>query len=135
MSNDTTSVSLHKNGHNGLNNNREEYRMDMKINDKVAEDDPLTGHQKWQVVENVTEISPPRWRHRLASTNFFMVIFLLAFVLQGAIERVFLAKTSLTLTFTSTFRLLFHILCFGPDNDGEALSYQVSVDRNASQFQ
>lgn len=65
------------NGTNGLNNNHDEYKMDLKQNgnDKSnAEEDPLTGS------------FPPkrlRWRHRFASTNFFMVIFLLAYVLQG----------------------------------------------------
>jgi hypothetical protein len=106
MSSDTTSANLHKNGHNGLNNNRDEYKMDMKTHgsdkDKVAEEDPLTGHQKWQVIEGAKESSPPRWRHRLASTNFFMVIFLLAFVLQG--ETVEMAKLSAPTKLCSDFQ-------------------------------
>lgn len=66
----------------GLNNNQDEYKMDVKINgnEKVAEDDPLTGHRKWDETEGSKE---SRWTQRFASTNFFMVIFLLAYVLQG----------------------------------------------------
>lgn len=71
---------------NGLNNNHDDYKMNMKTtngSDKVAEDDPLTGHRKWDVVEGSKEGFQPRWAQRFASTNFFMVIFLLAYVLQG----------------------------------------------------
>lgn len=78
---------------NGLNNNHEEYKMDIKTNgnDKVAEDDPLTGHRRWDVVEGSKESFQPRWAQRFASTNFFMVIFLLAYVLQG-IPTIFLTN-------------------------------------------
>lgn len=67
---------------NGVNNNHDQYKMDVKTNgiDKVAEDDPLTGHRTWNDVERAKE---PRWSQKFASTNFFMVIFLLAYVLQG----------------------------------------------------
>lgn len=83
--NGKNSQQTHENSHNGngLNNNRDEYKMDMKTSDKVTEDDPLTGHQKWEVVKGSPETSKPRWTHKLSSTKFFMVIFLLAYVLQG----------------------------------------------------
>lgn len=70
------------NNGNSLNNNHDEYKMDVKTNgnEKVAEDDPLTGHRTWGDVERTKE---PRWAQKFASTNFFMVIFLLAYVLQG----------------------------------------------------
>lgn len=70
------------NGNGGLNNNRDEYKMDMKTNgiDKVAEEDPLTGRRQWEVLNTTKE---PKWSQRFASTNFFMLIFLLAYVLQG----------------------------------------------------
>lgn len=73
---------------NGLNNNHDDYKMDIKTNgnDKVAEDDPLTGHRKWDIVEESKEVFQPRWAQRFASTNFFMVIFLLAYVLQGQLN-------------------------------------------------
>lgn len=95
--NQRTTNGLNKNGKNshkthidshngnGLNNNHDDYKMDMKTNgnDKVAEDDPLTGHRRWDIVEGSKEVLQPRWSQRFASTNFFMVIFLLAYVLQG----------------------------------------------------
>lgn len=69
---------------NGLNNNQDAYKMDMKTNgnDKIAEEDPLTGHRRWHE-NDIKEGFQPRWAQRFASTNFFMVIFLLAYVLQG----------------------------------------------------
>lgn len=85
------------NGNNGLNNNHDEYKMDMKLNgnDKSnAEEDPLTG-----------SLGPPqrlRWRQRFASTNFFMVIFLLAYVLQGCYFTYFVSVIT-------TIEKLFHI--------------------------
>lgn len=80
---------------NGLNNNHEEYKMEIKTNgnEKVAEDDPLTGHRKWDVVEGSKDAFQPRWAQKFASTNFFMVIFLLAYVLQG-IPALFFDQTS-----------------------------------------
>jgi len=66
---------------NGLNNNNhEEYKMNL-VKRNVAEEDPLTGPQqpqRWSVSSD-----RPQWAHKFASTNFFMVIFLLAYVLQG----------------------------------------------------
>lgn len=72
------------NGNGGLNNNQDEYKMDMKTNgnDKVAEDDPLTGHRRWDLIQGGAK--EPRWSQKFASTNFFMLIFLLAYVLQGS---------------------------------------------------
>lgn len=107
--------NIHKNGNgravmdsvhngNGLNNNHDEYKMDMKSNgsEKVAEDDPLTGHRKWNLVEGSTEAPKPRWSNRFASTNFFMVIFLLAYVLQGCYFTYFVSVIT-------TLEKLFHI--------------------------
>lgn len=107
------SANLHKNGNNnndsyngnGLNNNRDEYKMDMKTNgsEKVAEDDPLTGRQKWEVVVGSKQaLTAPRWSQRFASTNFFMVIFLLAYVLQGCYFTYFVSVIT-------TIEKLFHI--------------------------
>lgn len=71
--------------HNGLNNNHDEYNMDMKTNgnDKLAEDDPLTEPRKWDVMESTSETGHARFLQKFASTKFFMVIFLFAYVLQG----------------------------------------------------
>lgn len=72
------------NGNDALNNNQDEYKLDMKSNgsDKIAEDDPLTGRRKREGSESAKE---PKWSQRFASTNFFMLIFLLAYVLQGKV--------------------------------------------------
>lgn len=88
---------------NGLNNN-DEYKMDMKTNgnDKVAEDDPLTGHRKWELTDGAKEPARPSWSQRFASTNFFMVIFLLAYVLQGCYFTYFVSVIT-------TIEKLFHI--------------------------
>lgn len=107
--------NVHKNGNgragmdtvhniNGLNNNHDEYKMDMKssLSEKVAEDDPLTGHRKWNVVESSKETLKPRWSNRFASTNFFMVIFLLAYVLQGCYFTYFVSVIT-------TIEKLFHV--------------------------
>lgn len=71
------------NGNESMNNNQDEYKLDMKSNgsDKVAEDDPLTGRRRRQGSEGGAK--EPKWSQRFASTNFFMLIFLLAYVLQG----------------------------------------------------
>ena len=67
---------------NSLNKNHDIYNTDLKTNgnDRVEEDDPLTGPKKSDEEEATTE---PNCRQRFATTNFFMVIFLLAYVLQG----------------------------------------------------
>lgn len=67
--------------HNRTNNNHDEYNLDMRANksEKIAEDDPLTGHRKWDANEPLK----PSCADKFASTHFFMVIFLLAYVLQG----------------------------------------------------
>lgn len=77
--------------------------MDMKTNgnEKVAEDDPLTGHKKWEL-DGAKEAAQPRWAQRFASTNFFMVIFLLAYVLQGCYFTYFVSVIT-------TLEKLFHI--------------------------
>lgn len=90
---------------NGLNNNHDEYKTDMKTNgnsnEKVAEDDPLTGHKKWDI-DGSGEAFQPRWAQRFATTNFFMVIFLLAYVLQGCYFTYFVSVIT-------TIEKLFHI--------------------------
>lgn len=90
---------------NGLNNNHDEYKMDMKTNgnsnEKVAEDDPLTGHKKWDI-DGSAEAFQPRWAQRFATTNCFMVIFLLAYVLQGCYFTYFVSVIT-------TIEKLFHI--------------------------
>lgn len=97
---------------NGLNNNNhDDFKMDMKLNgnDKnLNEEDPLTGaQQNWQFVNslngnNSNENSRLKWRHRFASTNFFMVIFLIAYVLQGCYFTYFVSVIT-------TIQKLFHI--------------------------
>lgn len=94
---------------NGLNNNNhDDFKMDMKLNgnDKnLNEDDPLTGaQQNWQFVNSSSgnESSRLKWRHRFASTNFFMVIFLIAYVLQGCYFTYFVSVIT-------TIEKLFHI--------------------------
>lgn len=108
-------LNIHKNGNgrtamedhsgNGLNNNHDEYKVDMKFNirEKVAEEDPLTGRRrKFVVVETSRVSTQPRWSNRFASTNFFMVIFLLAYVLQGCYFTYFVSVIT-------TIEKLFHI--------------------------
>jgi hypothetical protein len=89
---------------NGLNNNHDEYKVDMKSNggEKVAEDDPLTGRRRKIVIESSRENLTPRWTNRFASTNFFMVIFLLAYVLQGCYFTYFVSVIT-------TIQKLFHV--------------------------
>lgn len=69
--------------HNKTNNNHDEYSLDMRANknEKVAEEDPLTGRRKWDA-----EALQPGCADKFASTNFFMVIFLLAYILQGKLH-------------------------------------------------
>lgn len=96
------------NNGNGLNNNNhDDFKMDMKLNgnDKILnEEDPLTGTQNWQILKssNCTENTRIKWRHRFASTNFFMVIFLIAYVLQGCYFTYFVSVIT-------TIEKLFHI--------------------------
>lgn len=97
---------------NGLNNNNnhDDFKMDMKINgnDKnLNEDDPLTGaNQNWQFVNSSgnsgSENAKLKWRYRFASTNFFMVIFLIAYILQGCYFTYFASVIT-------TIEKLFHI--------------------------
>lgn len=65
-----------------INNNRDEYKADARANgiEKVAEDDPLTGHSNWDEAERPTK---PHWAQRFATTQCFMIVFLFAFILQG----------------------------------------------------
>lgn len=88
--NGLTSNSNTNRNHNRTNNNHDEYSLDMRAgkNEKVAEEDPLTGHRKWD--EN--ETLKPSCGDKFASTNFFMVIFLLAYVLQGNSSRLSVAE-------------------------------------------
>lgn len=67
-----------KNG-NGTanNNNHDEFKMDIKSNQ--AERDPLTGSRTWS--KNQSRLQ--RLRQRIAKPNFFMAVFLLAYVFQG----------------------------------------------------
>lgn len=98
------------NGNNGLNNNNnhDEYKMDMKLNgnDKGsnAEEDPLTGSSHCNNGDSIPQQQQQRlkWRHRFASTNFFMVIFLVAYVLQGCYFTYFVSVIT-------TIEKLFHI--------------------------
>jgi hypothetical protein len=72
------------NNNNNINNSYD-YSMDMKTNgsNKNTEEDPLTGQRDFILnLQNGTE-TKLKWRSRFASTNFFMVVFLLAYVLQG----------------------------------------------------
>jgi hypothetical protein len=93
---------------NGLNNNQEEYKLENKdtkanwmmeptvlpannnngLGNKVAEEDPLTGHKSSErdPDDDITcgiGTCQPRWARKFASTNFFLVVFLMAWVLQG----------------------------------------------------
>lgn len=93
---------------NGLSNN--DYKMDMKVNGS-AEEDPLTGaqQQNWHLMSpngaQSNSAENPRslkWRQRFASTNFFMVVFLVAYVLQGCYFTYFVSVIT-------TIERLFHI--------------------------
>lgn len=98
----TVSNDSRRNG-NSLNNNHDEYKVDMKNgNDKVTEDDPLTGRRKWNAAGQSGEAFQPRWRQKFASTKFFMVVFLLAYVLQGCYFTYFVSVIT-------TIEKLFHI--------------------------
>lgn len=116
--------------HNRTNNNHDEYSLDMRANknEKVAEDDPLTGNRKWDVEETLK----PSFRDKFASTHFFMVIFLLAYILQGTLINLTACDINITV---SPFRLLFHVLRECHHNNRETLSYQVCVHRTSSQLQ
>ncbi|CAG9805493.1 unnamed protein product [Chironomus riparius] len=66
-------------------NSSYDYTMDMKTNgnNKNTEEDPLTGQRDF-ILNLQNEPDPNlRWRNKFASTNFFMVVFLLAYILQG----------------------------------------------------
>jgi hypothetical protein len=92
---------------NGLSNN--EYKLEMKVNGS-AEEDPLTGaqQQNWHLMSpngvsnSVENPKTLKWRQRFASTNFFMVIFLVAYVLQGCYFTYFVSVIT-------TIERLFHI--------------------------
>ncbi|KAG5682319.1 hypothetical protein PVAND_011678 [Polypedilum vanderplanki] len=91
------------NSNSNINNNYTDYRMDIKGNgnDKMrAEEDPLTGPRQNKVTDN--SLQKLKWRRRFASTNFFMVIFLLAYVLQGCYFTYFVSVIT-------TIEKLFHI--------------------------
>lgn len=120
--------------HNGLNNNHDEYNMDMKTNgnDKLAEDDPLTEPRKWDVMESTSETGQARFLQKFASTKFFMVIFLFAYVLQGRFVFSFHDFSSATY---SNSRLLLHIFCERHHDDRKAFSHQVSIDRTSAELQ
>ncbi|XP_070494432.1 solute carrier organic anion transporter family member 74D [Chironomus tepperi] len=66
-------------------NNSYDYNMDMKTNgnNKNTEEDPLTGQREFVLNLQKGTDTNLRWRNKFASTNFFMVVFLLAYVLQG----------------------------------------------------
>jgi Organic Anion Transporter Polypeptide (OATP) family len=93
-------------GNNGLsnNNNCDDFKMDSKLNGSEkssAEDDPLTGQRSRQVSARGAQ-DKIKWRQKFASTNFFMVIFLLAYVLQGCYFTYFISVLT-------TIEKLFHI--------------------------
>lgn len=102
---------------NNNNNNNNDYRLDMKVNgndnskltNTMAEDDPLTGQRQYNISSNSggggassSSMQKFKWRKRFASTNFFMVIFLLAYVLQGCYFTYFVSVIT-------TIEKLFHI--------------------------
>lgn len=77
VNDENNETSVVKNG-NGMtnNNNHDEFKMDIKTN---AENDPLTGPRTWSRKESKLQ----RLRQRIAKPNFFMAVFLLAYVFQG----------------------------------------------------
>lgn len=67
-------------------NSSYDYSMDMQKNgnnNKNTEEDPLTGQRDFVLNLQTQPDTNLRWRSKFASTNFFMVVFLLAYVLQG----------------------------------------------------
>lgn len=100
-------INFNNHNGNGLNNNQDEYKMDIKLNgsnndkngnaNEEDEDDPLTG----QFIAKASQ-KKMKWRRKFASTNFFMVIFLLAYVLQGCYFTYFVSVIT-------TIEKLFHI--------------------------
>lgn len=94
------------NGKKGLTNNNnndsnhDEYKMEMKL--KETEEDPLTGGGGSTPITNNNDFQRVKWRHRFGSTNFFMVIFLIAYILQGCYFTYFVSVIT-------TIEKLFHI--------------------------
>lgn len=113
-------IAFKSNNNNNNNNNGNgsdhnvnqkftDYRMDIKLNgnDKMStnavaekEEDPLTGRQRQFL--NSNSVQKQKWRRRFASTNFFMVVFLSAYVLQGCYFTYFVSVIT-------TIEKLFHI--------------------------
>lgn len=74
---ENNAMSVVGNGNRSANNNNhDEFKMDIKSN---AEHDPLTGSKTWS--KNRSKLQ--RLRHRIAKPNFFMAVFLLAYIFQG----------------------------------------------------
>lgn len=109
---------------NNNNNSHNEYKMDVKLNNgnnKNTEEDPLTGQRDQNTDSTKKKL---KWRRKFASTNFFMVVFLLAYVLQGCyftyfvsvittIEKLFQVKSAtiaLLLNFSEVGQILTSLL-------------------------
>lgn len=81
---------------NGLNNNHEDFKMDIKPN---TENDPLTGSK---ILSTSRSTRIQRFRQRVATPNTFMAVFLLAFVFQGTYFTYFVSVMT-------TIEKVFHI--------------------------
>ena len=80
------------NGSNKINGNGMSIRKNNLVHDtnghseKLAEQDPLTGSKKQQDIDELSSCGigscQPKWALKFASTHAFMVVFLLAWILQ-----------------------------------------------------
>jgi MFS family permease len=88
-------VGNQNNNVKGVNNNHEDFKMDIKPN---SENDPLTGSKI--LTQKLSAFQ--RFRHRIATPNIFMAVFLLAYVFQGTYFTYFVSVMT-------TIEKVFHI--------------------------
>lgn len=84
--NNNNNNNSHSSNVKDKNNSYNDFRMDMRLNGsrQNTEADPLTGQNSFiESHQNEEQSTRLKWRNKIASTNFFMVVFLLAYVLQG----------------------------------------------------
>jgi hypothetical protein len=89
------SIENQNNNNKGVNNNHEDFKMEIKLN---SENDPLTGSKILKQKPSAIQ----RFRHRIATPNIFMAVFLLAYIFQGTYFTYFVSVMT-------TIEKVFHI--------------------------
>lgn len=88
---DDGTINGHKTNGNGLINGKIQQSTNGH-SDKLAEQDPLTGARKPQEIDELSSCGigscQPKWARLFASTHVFMVVFLLAWILQVIISNI-----------------------------------------------